>query len=39
MEGQCERCECEFEVTFTDYLLKGEEPYVNFCPNCGSEVD
>lgn len=38
MEGQCEHCECEFEVNFTDCLLS-DEPYLSFCPNCGQKVD
>ncbi|ANN34899.1 hypothetical protein A9498_26760 [Bacillus thuringiensis serovar coreanensis] len=38
MEGQCEHCECEFEVGFTDYLLS-DEPYLSFCPNCGQKID
>lgn len=37
MEYECPKCECSFEVTFTDELI-GKPSEVNFCPNCGCET-
>jgi Zn finger protein HypA/HybF involved in hydrogenase expression len=32
---KCNECECLFLIAFTDHVL-GNDPEVNFCPNCGS---
>ncbi len=37
MEYECPRCECEFEVNFTNEEID-EPAEVNFCPYCGCET-